>query len=316
MYYKVFPLHIMKHKINLNKIFIGLSVGLTIISAAAGIELYAALFGMYMALLISFVFELLRLSALYSFTKFTGFYRGLSFLLYILIAFVCFSAAILNFSSSIIQKSDNLHIEIAKSKSNDIFLLKNEYSRRIDEQLKLVEKTKTQNESLLAKTPDSSILRGRVQSNQEKIDQLKEQRIEFFRSLSDNNSSQWISDQKAILGIKDIQDVYQSETTPIGKAASELYGIDEVKLQKFAGGLLTFSIELGTVLLAILGTNLKHSDEIEVTEEKEVLEKHKKKKLKVSNKEVVPVFFEEKVVPNNKRKREKSSLVESIGADV
>jgi len=136
----------------LNKLFILLSIGLTFLSLAAGFNLYLSMFGLFMACVISGIFETLRLATLYSISKFDGFYRSLSLILYAMTAFVCFSAGAISFNSNVIEKSEGRHLEIAKSQSNDIFLIKNEYSRRIDEQINLVEKSKSKNEILSKRT--------------------------------------------------------------------------------------------------------------------------------------------------------------------
>lgn len=254
------------------------------------------MFSFTMAILISFIFELLRISALYSITMFDGFYRGLSLALYIMISFICFSAAALNFSSSIIEKAEVRHVALAKAQTNDLFLIKNTYSKKIDAKIAEVQKHKIQMDSALAKYPDSKTWSEKVQQDVDRIRALNQEREEYFKSIqSSRTTSEWISNQKAILGLSVIQDVYDSETSSISKAANELYGIDDIKLQKFAALSLTGAVEIGIVLLMILGTNIKEEEEIkeEIVEEKPELKKKEKKGIpKIKNKEAVPLFFE------------------------
>ena len=251
-----------------------------------------------MACVISGIFETLRLATLYSISKFDGFYRGLSLVLYTMTAFVCFSAGAISFNSNVIERSNTRHIEIAKSQSNDIFLIKNEFSKRIDEKIEKVKKHKRNLELTLERFPNSSTTQRNISKYEQDLVEFENERIEFFRSIENGSTDTWISDQKAKLGLAQISDVYNSEMSPISKAAFELYGIDDIKLQKYTGVILTFSIEMSIIILAILGLNIKNEEEIKeeiVEENPEIKKKEKKDKKsisKIKNKEAVPLFFE------------------------
>ena len=52
-------------------------------------------------------------------------------------------------------------------------------------------------------------------------------------------------------------DVYENLNTPVSRAAHEFFGIDETALQKYAGIVLTLAIELGIILLSILGVSIR-----------------------------------------------------------
>ena len=171
-------------------------------------------------------------------------------------------------------------------------------------------------DATLAKYPDSKIWSEKVQQDVDRIKTLNQEREDYFKSIQSSNvtTSEWISNQKAILGLSSIQDVYASESSSISKAATELYGIDDIKLQKFASLSLTFSVECGIVLLMILGTNIKKDED--TIEEVPSTKPKKEKKAKISNTEAVPVFFDQPQVKPTKRKREKSSLKDSLGEDV
>ena len=241
----------------LRLIFIILSCCLTFISLYSGFFIYEILFNISLAILISIIFEILRLSTLYSITMFTGFFRYFSVILYVIIAFVCFSASILSFNTKIIEKNDNYEKYIKQKLFKSSYEIKHEYSRKIDEQIKDLEKQKDRNDQLIARYPTSKTYPAISENLEAKITDIKNKRQEFFNSMGDTPSPKWIADQKAILGLSGINDVYENLNTPVSRAAHEFFGIDETALQKYAGIVLTLAIELGIILLSILGVSIR-----------------------------------------------------------
>lgn len=188
---------------------------------------------------------------------FTGFFRYFSVILYVIIAFVCFSASILSFNTKIIEKNDNYEKYIKQKLFKSSYEIKHEYSRKIDEQIKDLEKQKDRNDQLIARYPTSKTYPAISENLEAKITDIKNKRQEFFNSMGDTPSPKWIADQKAILGLSGINDVYENLNTPVSRAAHEFFGIDETALQKYAGIVLTLAIELGIILLSILGVSIR-----------------------------------------------------------
>ena len=141
--------------------------------------------------------------------------------------------------------------------SKDVYEIKHEYSRKIDDQIKDLEKQKDRNDQLIARYPTSKTYPAISENLEVKITDIKNKRQEFFNSMGDTPSPKWIADQKAILGLSGINDVYENLNTPVSRAAHEFFGIDETALQKYAGIVLTLAIELGIILLSILGVSIR-----------------------------------------------------------
>ena len=251
------PAFLLMNELKLKYLFIFLSVALTFISLWTGFAVYEAMFGVFVAFLISFIFELLRLSTLYSINIFKGIYKTVCIVLYMLVAFVCFSAGVLSFNSKVIEKTDIRTREITQIMSKDVFVIKSTFSQKIDEQIKDLEKQKDKNDQLIARYPTSKTYPAISESLEAKIADVKNKRQNFFDSMGENPSPKWIADQKAILGLKDINDIYENLNSPISRAAHEFFGIDETALQKYAGIVLTLAIELGIILLSILGVSIR-----------------------------------------------------------
>lgn len=241
--------------------FIGASIGLTFVSLWAGWHLYESMFGFALACLIAIIFEILRLSCLYSISSMKGTSRVVILVLYGILSFVCFSAGVLSFNSKIIKADDDRKFQVQKSMTNDVFIIKNEYSKRIDEQIRVVERHKSQMVQFLAQYPMSKIYPEKIRLDDEKINELNQKREAFFASGAEP-TSEWISNQKAILGIQQVNDVFENINSPTARAATEFFGIGDTKLQKYAGVVLTFSIECGIILLVVLSMNGKPEEPV------------------------------------------------------
>lgn len=286
------------NELKLKYLFIFLSIALTFISLWTGFAVYEIMFGTFVAFLISFIFELLRLSTLYSINIFNGIYKTVCIVLYMLVAFVCFSAGVLSFNSKVIEKTDIRTREITQIMSKDVYEIKHEYSKKIDEQIKDLEKQKDRNDQLIARYPTSKTYQAISENLEVKITDIKNKRQEFFNSMGDTPSPKWIADQKAILGLSGINDVYENLNTPVSRAAHEFFGIDETALQKYAGIVLTLAIELGIILLSILGVSIR--------------------KINLNYDVVVPQEVQSEQQEERKPKRRlinrtKSSLIDSLG---
>ena len=252
----------------LRLLFIGLSVGLTVISLWAGIGAYAALFGWGMAVLISAIFEILRLSTLYSISLFDGFYRRLILVLYAMVAVVCFSAGIVSFSAKVIESQDLRQIEIKAGMSEDAYKLKHAFSLKIDERIKQLEKDKDKIRTQLASNPESKIWGGRLTENEKRINEANEERDKFlFDAAAAKESVSWIATWKAKLGVEDVKDSYKELASPTSRAATEIFGVNDLQLQKWAGIVITLAVEIGIILLAILGINIKKEEDSDITDE-------------------------------------------------
>lgn len=282
------------NELKLKYLFIFLSIALTFISLWTGFAVYEIMFGTFVAFLISFIFELLRLSTLYSINIFNGIYKTVCIVLYMLVAFVCFSAGVLSFNSKVIEKTDVRTREITQTMSKDVYVIKNAFSQKIDEQIKDLEKQKDRNDQLIARYPTSKTYPAISENLEAKIADTKNKRQEFFNSMGDIPSPKWIADQKAILGLSNINDVYENLNTPVSRAAHEFFGIDETALQKYAGIVLTLAIEFGIIILSILGMSIRKINlDYNVKINQEVEEEKKPKR---------------RLIP-----RQKSSLADSLG---
>lgn len=258
----------------IKNIFISLSIGLTFISLFAGFTLYQSLFGIGLAILISCIFEVLRLSSLYSFKQFKGIFKAITILLYILIAGTCFTASVLSFNSKIIENEDKYKESIKTQMIADIHTIKESYSKKIDNDIAILEESKNKLEILQSKYPSKTDYQLKIAQRIEKINELNNKREEFFESVKE--TPEWISNQKAILGIAETNE-YKNLKSPIARASQESLGFDENQLQKVFGFVLTLIIEMGIVLLGVLGIASKKDEEINLDSPKEESVEKKKR---------------------------------------
>ena len=256
----------MREYINLKNLLMFLSISLTIVSLNAGFHLYENLFNINTAFLISIVFEILRLSTLYSISLFRGYARTLSGLLYAMIALICFTAAVVSYDSQIIQKHSEYNIKIEKQMESDLYLIKKKMAEKYDGRLIKLQETKETIQKRFAANPRSKYYANRMEQVDLDIEKFEiERQTELDKVEFGKVDSTWIKTQKAILNLDDVVGIYDNNLMSYEKAASELFRIDVVTLQKAIGYSLGFAIEAGILLLALLSLSLRKNKNEKVT---------------------------------------------------
>lgn len=256
-------------------IFMVLSIGLTLVSLNAGFLLYTSLFSISTAILICVVFELLRLSTLYSISVFKSWSKIIVLFLYLSLACTCFFASVLSLDSQIIQKHNQYIAEIEQEVEKDLYLIKSEYSKKFDIELEKLYIKKDEFQQKLARNRSSKYYPERIKNTDEAIEKIIKERDDLLNSISFGKiTKEQIQSHKAILGLENIQGTYDlNNLSPFEQAANELLNIDVVTLQKFIGYALAFSVEAGILLLALLSFFLQKDNKSEIIVTKNEIEK-------------------------------------------
>lgn len=268
----------------LKYLFLFLSFALTLVSLTSGFHLYFTFFGLMLAILMVSVFEVLRLSTLYSLNYFKGFYRALSILLYVLVSGICFIASTVSFDARILEKIDDYE----KTQYTEIFREEHNIKRLFSQQIETrINELKTKIDGFnqkLSQNPRSTYYPQRITQTNEEIDALEEQRAKFFAAIDSvtdiEEKRRFIFNERAKLGMEDSV-VWENKYSPYQRAAADLLGISETKLQSFIGYALGICVELGIILLALIGFSFgrkKEKDIINDYQEEEIedpLEIHK-----------------------------------------
>ena len=163
------------------------------------------------------------------------------------------------------------HGQISKEKILETPSLKKEwgaYQKKIkdlgrkvknyDEKIFKTEELKDTIQKKLANNPQSKYYQTRIEQIESDIDVIKSDKIEKLNSIKFGSvDGTWIKTQKAILNLNEVNGVYESSLMSYEKAASDLFKIDIVSLQKIIGYSLGFCIEFSILILALIAFNLK-----------------------------------------------------------
>lgn len=234
----------------LGVIFTLLAAGFTLISAWNGFNFYRVIFGLSMAILISVTFEIARFACLFRYVNTIGRIGILAFSLYILTASVCAFASINAFTAEVIRRNrineKEFHIQIDK--------IKQVYSEKAAEKLAGFEKDIQYLENKVALYPQRDYWQKRLSRYVIKRDKFITERDKFLNQNPDN-PEHWIRVQSSILGLTFSELSGQSEEMiSVTLALRELWGLEKITAQKIMGIVVTLTVELSILLLAILAT--------------------------------------------------------------
>jgi hypothetical protein len=249
--------------------FAFLAVGFTFISAYNGFNFYRIIFNLFTAILISTVFEIARLSSLFSLFRLKEKKKILSTVIYVIVASVCAFASINYFTSRVIEQN------LAEEKEYEIriHMIKKAYSERMEEKLETLNRDINYLENMIAKYPDRDYWKRRLLQIQINRDNLIAERDKFLGE-NPENPGEWIQKNSAKLGL-DLKELPKEseKITSVNQALRELWGLKKVTAQKIIGIILTFTIELLIILLAFLSSGRIGSDRFErITDEKTLME--------------------------------------------
>ncbi len=220
------------------------------ISAWNGFNFYKVLFGLSIAILISVTFEVARFACLFWYMhqdRRTGF---LTIILYLITASVCAFASINSFTSEVIKR-DRLN---EKTYQEQIYKIRQSFGKKAAERVAAFNKDITYLQNMVAKYPGRKYWQRRLSqivSNQDKFITERDR----FLNTNPKSPEQWIRVQSALLGLelKESQESSE-EIISVTQALRELWGLDKVTAQKIMGIVVTLTVELSILLLAILAT--------------------------------------------------------------
>lgn len=268
---------------NLRNLFLTLSVGLSILSLQAGFHLYMTFFGLGMAIVFASVLELLRLSSLFTFGRFGISYKIIAGITYTMVASFCFTVAVISFNSQVMEKEEIRLKSLERDMSGDIFEIRKAYSIKVDEEIEKIKLELKDAERYASLRSESPIWTRRINILKDKILEINTKRDEYLKI---EPTIEWINSQKAILGIKTIEGVYDKENlTSIELAVMKFLGVSHVTFQKMLGFAIAVMIELGIILLALFGMSIggskyiKNVEEIDVVDEEDYPKIVKRKKI-------------------------------------
>ena len=236
--------------------FAFLAVGFTFISAYNGFSFYRIIFNLFTAILITTVFEIARLSSLLSLFRLEGRKKIFSAMIYVIVASVCAFASINSFTSKVIEQ--NLKEE--KEYEIRIHEIKKAYSERMEKKLEALNRDINYLENMIAKYPDRDYWKRRLLQIQINRDNLIAKRDEFL-TANPENPREWIQRNSAKLGLDLKLRKESGKIMSVNSALKELWGLEKVTAQKMMGIILTLTIELSILLLALLSSGRTKSDE-------------------------------------------------------
>lgn len=233
----------------LKYLFFFMMIIFSLLSLQAGFYLYHTFFGISIALLFVSVLEILRLFSLYSLNRYGIKNKIVSFITYIIVAGVCFTAAVISFNSKIIEKDQKRLQTLNTDVSTDIFLIRQKYSENIEKQISDIklklEATEKKNTAWVSKT-----YQRRIELYIEKINMLISDREKYLNIKPDK---EWINQQKAVLGIKNVKGIYNSEyISSIEQSTIDFLKVNHIIFKKLLGLAMAIMIELGIILLSIM----------------------------------------------------------------
>jgi Ni/Co efflux regulator RcnB len=230
-------------------LFTFLAFGFTLISLWNGFTFHRVLFGLFMAILISSVFEIARIACLYNImsSKRVGM---LSVFTYIIVASVCACAAVSSFTYEVIKR-DQQNKEYHIRQIRDI---KKAYSRKIEKELSVIKRDIQKAEHELAKRPWSGYWKRSHAQAITNRDHLITQRDKFL-GTEPSNPEHWINSKAPLLGIKREEPKRDTkDLRAVTTALKELWGLDRSAAKKIAGIVITITVELSIIILAFLGS--------------------------------------------------------------
>lgn len=225
-----------------------LAGGFTLISAWNGFTFYRVLFGLSLAVLISATFETARLACLFRLKR-TGKGLGLlSAVTYIIVAGVCAFASINSFAYEVIKRDRSSQGQYA----DQIYRVKQSYSRQIESKLAAIDRDMAYIEKRIAKYPKSGYWQRRMSGAVAKRDRLVIQRDKFL-ATEPENPGQWIAANSALFDLKVQTPSRDSEDMiSVTQALKQLWGLGKSKAQIIMGIVVTVTVELSILLLALM----------------------------------------------------------------
>jgi hypothetical protein len=237
----------------LRMVFAFIAFGFTLISAWNGFNFYRVLFGLAMAILISTTFEIARFTCLFRYMQEGSRMGTLTVVFYMITASVCAFASVNSFTSGVIRQNRSNEKELQQQ----IYRVRNAYMTKTGEKMVSFNKDIKYLENMVAKYPNSSYWKRRLEQVMENRDSFVTERDRFL-NREPENPEQWIRVESARLGIEIGQMTGKSEEViSVKQALRDLWGIDEMTAQKIMGIIVTIVVELSILLLAILATKEK-----------------------------------------------------------
>ena len=247
-------------------LFIGLTLGFTFISLYNGYNFYKILFGTSMAILISSVFEIARVTCLFRFVQSKSNFRIFPIFLYIIIAFVCAFAAINSFTSEVIYKNRQSEKELRKQ----IQIIKKTYNKNIEKKIEIIDKDIIYVERKIAAFPGRKYWETRLSQIMTNRDKITKERDAFMKTDPEDPIN-WIRTNAAKLDLELGEISNESEEViSIIQALKDLWGMEKISAQKIMGLIVTIVVEFSILLLAFL-SHFTKKPEIEIDfDEKEL----------------------------------------------
>ena len=251
----------------LKYLFSGLSIGLTLISMHSGFYFYLTMFDVTTAVLATGVFEILRLTTLYSLVMWEVDKRLVSGILYAVVAFICAFAATSSFHARIIE-SHNADLKPYQSEvENRVTMIRQSYAEQMADKLSGIDSEIDNARKKVASRPNSEYWPKRIDQLNQNRNILLAERDSVLSMEPSGDLALWLDHHAAILGIELVPlPTRESGSAAISQAIQELWIVKELTVKKIVAILITFGIEVGIILLAVFARMYAQQDRQQLPE--------------------------------------------------
>jgi hypothetical protein len=251
----------------LRKLFFYFSVGLSIISLRAAFSVYLMFFGILTAILVSIIFEFLRIAIIYMFVIYKGGKNVIvGITLYACLTLACLFAAAVYYQVKIIQVTSH---DYSKSEYNSeitkrIDLIKRTHAKSMDVKLDEIQKLIDINKQNIAKNIRPQYYSERLVQRMLEYTEVENKRDLFLAEMPHkelDNVEIWISRHAALNGLSFEKPLPEKTvgSNVIFKAIELLLKLKPDVFGKYIALMLAIVTELGIILLAIFSYQLSQN---------------------------------------------------------
>ena len=239
-------------------------VCLSITSMLAQFTFWSLLFNDTKAILLTLIFETLRLSLLFFLLKKKERKKREIITLYSfysIIACACFFAASHGLYIEEIDKDIIATKELGQELKKQVEILKLEYAKQIQPRLDKIQENITYNERKQALNPNSSYHKTRIEDWSKRYGDLVAERDNFLKNVPNDDDLEalkvWLNEKAPVVGIKFPPLPEAKGGSPaLRRAIQEIWGVVPLKVKKVLSFILAFIIERGIFMLAFFGSSL------------------------------------------------------------
>ncbi len=225
-----------------------LVVGFSLISIINVCKFMVVLFGLFMGVLISSTIEVTRLSCLFIFVRKGKGIKILAVVTYMVVAGISSWCNVTAFTYEVIKR------EVAGRAHYrpHVHKIKQEYCRKVAEEITGVAKDISRIEKTLSSYPTSSTWKRRLATAVARRGHLVAERDAFLKE-EPKNVEQWIRAKSALLGIELPGKPLESEDMDaVAKTLTGLWGLNKAQARQGVGLIITVLVELSILLISFI----------------------------------------------------------------